>query len=71
MKPPTNYIKPGRASVKVRVRHVEDQACAGREDGGEHVLRNREMATRCVWCGETWAALDEALNGRLGTRGGL
>lgn len=68
MKPPTNYIKPGRASVKVRVRHVEDQACPS---GGLHVLTNGGGRTFCRGCDGDWFAIDEALNGRLGTRGGL
>lgn len=64
--------KPGRASVKVRVRSVEDQPCPGRTDaGGMHLLTcNRSGQMYCVGCKETYADLDAELNAGRRRRGG-
>lgn len=50
------YAKPGRASVKVRVAHVEDTRCP--ESDGNHELTNAWAVTRCRFCLQDWPTLD-------------
>lgn len=57
-----------RAAVTGRARHVEAQPCPDRD--GPHWLINERGETVCRGCGETWAALDSALNAGLATRRG-
>lgn len=59
---PTNHGE--RNKRQTRVREVESVPCPATLGSEDHELHNNARAeTTCLWCGESWAALDAALRG--------
>ena len=46
---------------KRKVREVEEVECDGVQVGPHELTNDAGGVTRCRWCGETWAALDQLL----------